>query len=318
MNLEQLQHLSHTLRQHIEQIVVGQSEAVNLLLVALLAEGNILFEGVPGTAKTLLARTFSRLISMEFKRVQFTPDLLPGDLLGTNIFDFKTSAFHLTKGPIFTQLLLADEINRTPPKTQAALLEAMQERRVTIDGKTYELGDGFMVVATQNPIEQEGTYPLPEAQLDRFLFKVNIGYPTRDQERELVRKHGSQGGHIALDAMGVQPLIDLDIILSARELIRRVELSEPLIDYIVDLVRATRTHPSLMSGASPRSCNMVAMAARAYAALQGRPYVIPDDVKVLAVPALAHRVMLSPAAEIDGTTSAQVLGSILGQMQVPR
>lgn len=318
MNLEQLQYVNTALRQGIERIVVGQSEAVTLLLVALLAEGNILFEGVPGTAKTLLARTFSRLISMKFKRVQFTPDLLPGDLLGTNIFDFKTSAFHLTQGPIFTQLLLADEINRTPPKTQAALLEAMQERQVTIDGKSYDLGEGFMVVATQNPIEQEGTYPLPEAQLDRFLFKVLIGYPTRDQERELVRKHGHQGGHLALDELGVEPVVDLEIILSARVLVRQIELSDPLIDYIVDLVRATRTHTSLMSGASPRACNMLAMASRSYAALQGRPYVIPDDVKMLAIPTLSHRLMLSPSAEIDGTTTSQVLTGIISQLQVPR
>ena len=318
MSLDNLQQLAASIREHIQQVVVGQEHAVELLLIALLAEGNILFEGVPGTAKTLLARTFSGLISMQFKRVQFTPDLLPGDLLGTNIFDFKTSSFHLTKGPIFTELLLADEINRTPPKTQAALLEAMQERRVTIEGKTYELGDGFMVVATQNPIEQEGTYPLPEAQLDRFLFKVTIGYPTRDQERELVRKHGRQGGHVALDEMGVSPIVDLGTILSARSLVQRIELSEPIIDYIVDLVRSTRTHPMLMSGASPRACNMLAMAARARAGLQGRPYVIPDDVKELAVPALAHRLMLSPSAEIDGLSAAQILSQLLNQLQVPR
>ena len=318
MNLEQLNQINQALKQRINQVVIGQDHAVNLLLVALLAEGNILFEGVPGTAKTLLARTFSRLLAMQFKRVQFTPDLLPGDLLGTNIFDFKTSTFNLTQGPIFTELLLADEINRTPPKTQAALLEAMQERRVTIEGKTYELGDGFMVVATQNPIEQEGTYPLPEAQLDRFLFKVEIGYPTRDQERELVRKHGSQGGHVALDVLGVEPIIDLEIIVAARGLVKQIELSEPIIDYIVDLVRATRTHPLLMSGASPRACNMMAIASRAYAALHGRAYVIPDDVKQLARPTLAHRLMLSPSAEIDGVSTRQVLSQILEQVQVPR
>ena len=193
MNLEQLQQVNNSIRAGIERVVVGQEEAVTLLLVSLLAEGHILFEGVPGTAKTLLARTFAQLVSLTFKRIQFTPDLLPGDLLGTNLFDFSTSEFKLTRGPIFTELLLADEINRTPPKTQAALLEAMQERRVTIDGDTHDLGEGFMVVATQNPLEQEGTYPLPEAQLDRFLFKVIVGYPTRDQERALVRRHGHSG-----------------------------------------------------------------------------------------------------------------------------
>ena len=318
MNLEQLQHISGALREEIGRVVIGQSEAVELLLVALLAEGNILFEGVPGTAKTLLARTFSRLIAMKFKRVQFTPDLLPGDLLGTNIFDFKTSAFHLTQGPIFTELLLADEINRTPPKTQAALLEAMQERRVTIDGTSYELGAGFMVVATQNPLEQEGTYPLPEAQLDRFLFKVRVGYPTRDQERELVRRHGHKGGHVGLDEAGIEPIIDLSVLLEARALIQKIELSDPLIDYIVDLVRTTRAHPALMSGASPRSCNMLATASRALAALQARPYVIPDDVKRLAEATLAHRVLLSPAAEIDGVNASQVIQEIVSQQKVPR
>lgn len=318
MNLEQLQALSQSVRQGIERVVVGQEEAVTLLLVSMLAEGHILFEGVPGTAKTLLARTFSMLVSMKFTRIQFTPDLLPGDLLGTNLFDFRTSEFKLTKGPIFTQLLLADEINRTPPKTQAALLEAMQERRVTIDGKTYDLGRGFMVVATQNPLEQEGTYPLPEAQLDRFLFKVIVGYPTRDQERALVRLHGHTGGMPSLEEMGVRPVVDLATILAARDLIKQVELSESLIDYIVDIVRATRAHPSLMSGASPRACNMLATAARAYAALHGRPFVLPDDIKALVGPALAHRLLLSPAAEIEGMTATQVLARIIQQIPAPR
>ena len=318
MNLEQLKQVHDAIRGGIERVVVGQSEAVSLLLVALLAEGHILFEGVPGTAKTLLARTFSALVSLEFKRVQFTPDLLPGDLLGTNLFDFRTSQFVLTRGPIFTELLLADEINRTPPKTQSALLEAMQERRVTIDGKTYDLGPGFMVVATQNPLEQEGTYPLPEAQLDRFLFKVVVGYPTRDQERELVRRHGHRGGMPSLEELGLRGVVNLEVLTAARALVRQVELSDPLIDYIVDLVRATRSHPSLMSGASPRSCNMLALAARAYAALQGRPYVIPDDIKSLASAALSHRLVLSPSAEIEGVTAAQVMQRIVQQTQAPR
>jgi MoxR-like ATPase len=318
MNLEQLQQVNNSIRAGIERVVVGQEEAVTLLLVSLLAEGHILFEGVPGTAKTLLARTFAQLVSLTFKRIQFTPDLLPGDLLGTNLFDFSTSEFKLTRGPIFTELLLADEINRTPPKTQAALLEAMQERRVTIDGDTHDLGEGFMVVATQNPLEQEGTYPLPEAQLDRFLFKVIVGYPTRDQERALVRRHGHSGGMPELDEFDLRPVVDLEIVSAARKLVRQIELSDPMIDYIVDIIRATRSHPSLMSGASPRACNMLATASRAYAALHGRAYVIPDDVQALIGPAIAHRLMLSPAAEIDGETGVQILTRIVQETPAPR
>ena len=316
--LERLRQIDAGLKRAISRVVIGQERAVELLLLALLSEGHILFEGVPGTAKTLLARTFAALVAMDFKRVQFTPDLLPGDLIGTNIFDFKTSQFHLTRGPLFTQLLLADEINRTPPKTQAALLEAMQERRITLDGATHELGEGFMVVATQNPIEQEGTYPLPEAQLDRFLFKVTFDYPSRDQERELVRRHGHRTGMPKLDEFHVQPVIGLQHIVAARALVRQVEVSDAVIDYIVDLVRATRTHPAVTSGASPRACTMLAGAARALAAVQGRSFVIPDDVKTLAAPALAHRILLSPSAEIDGMTGARVLQEIIQKVPAPR
>jgi MoxR-like ATPase len=256
---------------------------------------------------------------MEFGRVQFTPDLLPGDLIGTSLFDFKTSTFTFTRGPIFTELLLADEINRTPPKTQAALLEAMQERRVTtLDGKSQELGPGFMVVATQNPIEQEGTYPLPEAQLDRFLFKVLVDYPGRDHERALVRLHGHRAGMPSLEDFGLRPVVDLDIIVRAREAVRAVELSDAVIDYIVDLVRATRQDPAIQSGASPRAAAMLAGAARAWAAIHGRGYVIPDDVQALAAPTLAHRILLAPGAEIDGLTAQRVLERILHKLPVPR
>jgi len=283
-----------------------------------LSEGNVLLEGVPGTAKTLLARTFAATVSLEFNRIQFTPDLMPGDLLGTNLFNFQTNQFIFTKGPIFTELLLADEINRTPPKTQSALLQAMQERLVTIDGQTHDLGPGFMVVATQNPIEQEGTYPLPEAQLDRFLFKVLIDYPTRDQERAMVRLHGTHSTMPNLTEFGLSPVLDLADIIAIREWVRQVELSDALVDYLVDLIRATRQHPSLLAGASPRSANMVATASRAYAALQGRPYVIPDDIKAIALPTLAHRLVLAPGAEIEGLTSDGILTQIIAQVPAPR
>ena len=318
MDLSSVRETYQKVHEQISRVVVGQDHAIALLMTALLSEGNVLLEGVPGTAKTLLARTFSATVSLEFNRIQFTPDLMPGDLLGTNLFNFQTNQFIFTKGPIFTELLLADEINRTPPKTQSALLQAMQERLVTIDGQTHDLGPGFMVVATQNPIEQEGTYPLPEAQLDRFLFKVLIDYPTRDQERAMVRLHGTHSTMPNLTEFGLSPVLDLADIIAIREWVRQVELSDALVDYLVDLIRATRQHPSLLAGASPRSANMVATASRAYAALQGRPYVIPDDIKAIALPTLAHRLVLAPGAEIEGLTSDGILTQIIAQVPAPR
>ena len=316
--VEVIKQVADTLRGQIGQVVVGQAHAVDLLLVALFAEGHVLMEGVPGTGKTLLARAFSMGVDLDFNRIQFTPDLMPGDIIGTNLFNFQTNQFVLTQGPLFTQFLLADEINRSPPKTQAALLQAMQERSVSIDGKQYDLGAGFMVVATQNPIEQEGTYPLPEAQLDRFLFKIYVGYPSRDEEREMVRLHGGQSAMPKLSDYKIEPIVDLPWLIQARQAISALPLSAPIADYIVDLVRGTRGHPSLLSGASPRSCNMLATAARAYAALRGRAFVIPDDVKALAAPTLAHRIILAPGAEIDGQTAGDVLDQIIDQIPAPR
>jgi MoxR-like ATPase len=316
--LQALQTITRELRQEVHRVVVGQDAVIDLLLVSLLSEGHILLEGVPGTAKTLLVRAFAAGLSLDFGRIQFTPDLMPGDIIGTNLFNFQTNQFVLTKGPIFTQLLLADEINRTPPKTQAALLQAMQERIVTIDGKSHDLGDGFMVIATQNPIEQEGTYPLPEAQLDRFLFKVVIDYPSRDDEREVVRRHGHRTAMPKLADFGLRPVADLAVLRDARAAIAGVHLTDALVDYIVDLIRATRQHPALAFGASPRAANMLATAARAMAAVSGRDYVLPDDIKQLAVPALRHRVALAPGAEIEGTTSERVVRQILEQVPAPR
>src|SRR4051812_5600503 len=239
MDLTTVRDIAARLRHSVHEVVVGQDAAIDLLLVCLLSEGHILFEGVPGVAKTLLARTFASSLSLAFGRVQFTPDLMPGDIVGTNLFNFQTNQFTLTKGPIFTELLLADEINRTPPKTQAALLQAMQERSVTIDTATYELGQGFMVIATQNPIEQEGTYPLPEAQLDRFLFKVVIGYPSRDEERAIVHRHGHRTTMPRLTDFQIRPVADLGTIVAMRQTITQIRVSDAIIDYIVDLVRAT-------------------------------------------------------------------------------
>jgi len=318
MDLAAIQKLGNGVREQVRKAVVGQDEALDLLLVALLSEGHVLLEGVPGTAKTMLAHCFAQTLRLDFGRVQFTPDLMPGDVIGTNLFNFQTSGFQLTKGPIFTQVLLADEINRTPPKTQAALLQAMHEREVTIDGETHELGDGFMVVATMNPIEQQGTYPLPEAQLDRFLFKHVLDYPSRDEEREIVARHGQHTSMPKLEEFGLQAVADLGMLRGVRAFVDTIRLSDELIDYIVDVVRATREHPSLSYGASPRAANMIASASRAYAALQGRDYAIPDDIKMIALPALRHRVVLAPGAEIEGLWADRVIVQILDRVAAPR
>ncbi|HEX4450260.1 MAG TPA: MoxR family ATPase [Kofleriaceae bacterium] len=318
MDLATVREISARLREQVQRVVVGQDHAIDLLLVSLLSEGHVLFEGVPGVAKTLLARAFASSLSLAFGRVQFTPDLMPGDIIGTNLFNFQSNTFALTKGPIFTELLLADEINRTPPKTQAALLQAMAERAVTIDTATHELGDGFMVIATQNPIEQEGTYPLPEAQLDRFLFKVVVGYPTRDEERAIVHRHGHRTTMPKLSDFDLHPVADLGTIAAMRAAIAQIRLSDAIVDYIVDLVRATRERASISYGASPRAATMLTTAARAYAAMAGRDFVLPDDIKALAVPALRHRIVLAPGAEIEGLTTEQVVKQIVEQVPAPR
>ena len=318
MDLNEVRALADAVRGEVRKAVVGKEEAVDLMLTSLLVGGHVLIEGVPGTAKTLLTQAFAAGLALDFGRIQFTPDLMPGDVLGTNLFDFRSNSFTLTKGPIFTQLLLADEINRTPPKTQAALLQAMNERVVTIDGRDHDLGDEFMVVATQNPIEQQGTYPLPEAQLDRFLFKLVIGHPGREEEREIVRRHGHRSTIPRLADFGLVAVAGTDALLAARQAVAAIRLSEALVDYVVDLVRATREHSSLEIGASTRAATMLSAAARAFAALQGRDFVIPDDVKSLALPALRHRIMLAPSAEIEGLSTDRVLGEILDQVPAPR
>ncbi|WP_315764228.1 MoxR family ATPase [Sphingomonas sp. Y38-1Y] len=318
MTLDEVAALGRAIDGEVAKAVVDQSPTVRLLLVALLSGGHVLLEGPPGTAKTLLAQSFARTLGLDFGRIQFTPDLMPGDIVGANLFNFQTSAFALTKGPVFCELLLADEINRTPPKTQAALLEAMQERAITLDGRTERLSDRFTVVATQNPIEQQGVYPLPEAQLDRFLFKIDIDYPSEAAERAIVGQYGAAGGVPRAAEQGVAQVADAAALAAAIETVRGVGLVEPIIDYVVALVRATRAHGDLASGASPRAASALASAARAAAALDGRDYVIPDDVKALAAPLLRHRLILSPAAEIDGRRVDQVVAELIESVEAPR
>jgi MoxR-like ATPase len=318
MDVRDVRRLTEAIRSEIGKAVVGQDDVIDMLLTSLLVNGHILLEGVPGTAKTLLAQCFAASLSIKFGRIQFTPDLMPGDVLGTNLFNFQTNSFTLTKGPIFTELLLGDEINRAPPKTQAALLQAMNERVVTIDGRDYPLGDDFMVIATQNPIEQQGTYPLPEAQLDRFLFKIVIQHPGRDEEREIVRRHGHRSAMPRLEDFGLAPVADSHLLAEVRAEVMRIHLSEELLDYVVDVIRGTREHASLDVGASSRAANMLASASRAYAALNGRDFVIPDDVKVLALPVLRHRVVLSASAEIEGLSADRVVSEILNRTAAPR
>jgi MoxR-like ATPase len=318
VDLAELGKLAEKTRLEVAKVIVGQSAAVELMLTSLLCGGHVLLEGVPGTAKTLLVQAFAAALGLAFGRVQFTPDMMPGDILGTNLFNFQKNEFTLTPGPIFTETLLADEINRTPPKTQAALLQAMNERSVTIDRQTYSLGDDFLVAATQNPIEQQGTYPLPEAQLDRFLFKIAIDYPSAEEELEIVRRHGSVGGMPRPESFGIERVFTKENLKEARSASARVLLSEPVARYIVDLMRETRRHPSVETGASPRASTMLAGAARARAAVSGRDFVIPDDVKTLLPPLLRHRLVMTPAAEIEGTGPDRAVYEIVNQIPAPR
>lgn len=318
MNVSEVQAIATKIRAQIGKAVIGQTDAVDLLLTALFAGGHVLLEGPPGTAKTLLARCFAASVGLDYGRIQFTPDLMPADIIGTNLFNFQTSEFTLTKGPLFCELLLADEINRTPPKTQAALLEAMQERRVTIDGNNHVLSNRFTVVATQNPIEQQGTYPLPEAQLDRFLFKHVLDYPSKEEEYEIIAGHGSRTSMVSPENLGVSQAVSREEISEAVACVADVHLTQEIIVYIVELVRATRISADTSTGASPRAGAMMAIGARARAALMGRAYVLPDDVKALAIPTLAHRIVLSPVAEIEGRSIETIVRGLIEQVAVPR
>ncbi|XCB30991.1 MoxR family ATPase [Arcanobacterium hippocoleae] len=306
------------IRSEIAKAVVGQEAAVTAILIGLLTDGHVLLEGVPGTAKTLLVKALAKAVNLETKRVQFTPDLMPGDLTGSLIYNSASAEFTFRPGPIFTNILLADEINRTPPKTQSALLEAMAEKQVTIDGEPRPLASPFLVVATQNPIEYEGTYTLPEAQLDRFLLKINLDLPAAPAELEILRRHSQNFNPINLDSAGIVGIAAADDIFTAREEVSRGEIHDDILHYIVQVVHATRTSPATVLGVSPRGGVAMLNVVRAWAWLNGRNYVIPDDVKVLAPAVLTHRIKLAPEAELDGLTPENVISAVLDTVPVPR
>ena len=306
------------IRRELSKIVVGQDEPIEQILIALLAEGHALIEGVPGTAKTLTVKTLARIINANFGRIQFTPDLMPSDITGTNVFNVATSTFNLRQGPIFTDILLADEINRTPPKTQAALLEAMEERQVTIDGDRHTLSPIFTVLATENPIEYEGTYPLPEAQLDRFILKILLDYPGEDHERQVVANWDAGFNSRRLSEVNIEPLAAADAVSKCRREVSTTRMEPGVQHYAVDLVRRTRTHPFIHYGASPRASVALLLCAKALSAIRGREFSTPDDVRDVARPVLRHRLTLRAEAELDGATPDAVITDILKSAEVPR
>lgn len=316
-----LEYVSSTvehIRGELHKVIVGQDEPIEQILVALLAEGHALIEGVPGTAKTLTVKTLSHIINASFGRIQFTPDLMPSDITGTNVFNLATSTFSMRQGPIFTDILLADEINRTPPKTQAALLEAMEERQVTIDGEVHQLSPIFTVLATENPIEYEGTYPLPEAQLDRFLVKILLDYPGEEHERQIVSNWNDGFNSRRLHQVDIRPLADADAISRCRREVSSARMEPGVQHYLVDIVRRTRTHPFIHYGASPRAAVALLLCSKALAAIRGRDFSTPDDIRDVARPVLRHRLILRAEAELEGATPDTVITDILKSAEVPR
>ncbi|MFC1587285.1 AAA family ATPase [Planctomycetota bacterium] len=318
MNLDELGSKVQQVRDEVAKVIVGQKEAIDMLLVSLLTGGHVLLEGVPGTAKTLMIRTFAYVLGGSFKRIQFTPDLMPADITGTKIYNARDMTFDFNKGPIFCDFLLADEINRTPAKTQSALLEAMQERTVTIDADSYLISKVFTVFATQNPIEYEGTYSLPEAQSDRFLLKVNIDYPSEQEEDAIIMAHHRGMDVIQLDKSGIKQIFDIETLYEARGQIQQVEVEEKLVKYIRKIVRATREDSSVLLGGGPRASISLLTASKAYANLQGRNFIIPDDIKALALPVLRHRLIFRPEAEMDGIKPEDLLEALFKKIEVPR
>lgn len=316
IDLEGLHNSVEKIRQEIGQVIVGQEKMIDLLIVSILADGHVLIEGMPGVAKTLTAKLIARVISVGFSRLQFTPDLMPADVLGTSIFNAKTTEFEFKKGPIFSNLILIDEINRAPAKTQSALFEVMEERQVTIDGFTYPMSQPFMVLATQNPIEQEGTYRLPEAQLDRFLFKIEVEYPSLEEEVRIIER--AQNLKNQTQITHIQSLLTAEEIAKYRAQVQQVHVEESLIRYIAEIVHQTRQHQALYLGASPRASLSILKAAKAYAATRGRDFVSPEDVREMAYPVLVHRILLTPEKEMEGLQLKQVIDQISQTVEVPR
>ncbi|MGK0187900.1 MAG: MoxR-like ATPase [Verrucomicrobiales bacterium] len=318
-NVERINEVLNRARREVGKVIIGQSEVVDQCLIAIFTGNHILLEGVPGVAKTLLVRTLAHVLGTDFARIQFTPDLMPADITGTNVFNLKDNAFTLVQGPVFTSFLLADEINRAPAKTQSALLQAMQERLVTIDRNTYTLSPSFTVFATQNPIEYEGTYPLPEAQKDRFLLKVDVDYPSESEEQELARRSlGDDSPEKMLSAGVVQPVVGDTTIADMRNALNGILVKDELINYAVELVRTTRVSDSILVGAGPRATQALLLSSRAVAAIEGRDFVTPDDIRGMTVPVLSHRIVLRPEYEIEGMTVAESIDKLLEKVPVPR
>ncbi len=314
--LDELKVSVNKLKEQLAKIIVGQEEFVELLIAALLSNGHVLIEGVPGVAKTITAKLFAKCLKTNFSRIQFTPDLMPSDVLGTSVFDMKSSDFQFKPGPIFSNIILIDEINRAPAKTQAALFEVMEERQITIDGKMYKMEQPFMVLATQNPIEHEGTYALPEAQLDRFLFKIKVRYPGMEDEIKILQTHHERKG--MLPEQEIEAVLDPAQIAKLRSQIFEILIEEKLLGYIAEIVNKTRNHPHLYLGASPRASIAVMNASKAFAAMDGRDFVIPEDIKKALKPVLVHRLILSPDREMEGMTTASVIDMIVQSIEIPR
>lgn len=317
-DFSKVQQVFAALRKELQKVIVGQDQVIDLILTALLVRGHVLLEGVPGTAKTLTVKSIARLMGLSFQRIQMTPDLMPSDVLGTTVFDARTGAFQVHKGPIFCDLVLVDEINRAPAKTQSALLECMEERQVTIEGTRFPLPRVFMVLATQNPLEYEGTYPLPEAQLDRFLFKILIDYPSAAAETTILERYESGFRADRLDDIGLQTVTSPEELVACQDTLRQIQTKQPIMEYITSIVRLTRTWSDLLVGGGIRADIAIFLASKAKALIEGREFVTPDDVKAMTPPVLRHRIILKPEAEIEGATPDQIIQSVLAQVKVPR
>lgn len=316
IDLQPLQESITTIKKELSSVIVGQHKMIDQLLVAILSNGHVLLEGVPGVAKTITAKLLAKTLQINFSRIQFTPDLMPSDILGTSVFDLKKSEFEFKKGPVFSNLILIDEINRAPAKTQAALFEVMEERQITMDGTTYPLSAPFLVIATQNPVEQEGTYRLPEAQLDRFLFKINIDYPKLEEEIHIIQREHALQNHGKLDA--IQPVLSASDIIKYQTLVKQIIIEPHLLEYIAQLVVNTRENAFLYLGASPRASIAILNAAKGYAAIRGRDFVTPEDIKEAAIPVLQHRVIVTPEREMEGISSTEIIKQIIETIEIPR